>query len=112
MSQATETRLTDVAGVLHFASHGIDPAVYGTNVSVEPVETLGDGPSHNLLLEVYASSRDEAVAFAELHHLTETPHLAARISPSTRMWSGWISKTSTPIRCVLYVPNTTPRNHR
>ncbi|WP_125778359.1 hypothetical protein [Antribacter gilvus] len=107
-----EPRLTDLAGMLHFASHGTDPVVTGMSVSVETSESLCDGPAaENLLLEVFAAGPVEAALFAQQHALTPAPHLAARLRRGTQMWTGWISRatTSTPVRCVLYAPGPSSR---
>lgn len=98
--------MKDVVGTLHFLSYGCDLGMLNMNVSLEP-DDFPDVTSEHLVLEIIAASVTDAHQLASLYKLEPDPARAARLSPGTQMWSGWITKptpkaTSRGVRCVLY----------
>lgn len=94
------TTLADAIETLDdiFRNHGL----LNMNVSLEP-----DATSDHVVLELIASSVDGAQLLVAQYQLEPDYARAARLSPGTHMWSGWIPEP-TPrsanhgVRCVLY----------
>jgi hypothetical protein len=76
------------------------------NVSLEP-NSLPDDASDHVVLELIAGSIDGAQLLVAQYQLEPDYARAARLSPGTHMWSGWIPEptsgaASHGVRCVLY----------
>ena len=84
------------------------------NVSLEP-DGLPDTTSDHVVLELVAGSIDGAQMLVAQYQLEPDYARAARLSPGTHMWSGWIPEppsraASHGVRCVLYAHSAGARS--
>jgi len=102
------TTLTDAIETLDDVFRNL--GLLSMNVSLEP-DGLPDAASEHVVLEIITGSISDAQLLVDQYRLEPDHARAARLSPGTRMWSGWIPRptsraTGHEVRCVLYAHPT------